>query len=610
MLRKCNWQYLLLLVAGIPAFTFAYLGHFSRLVIDDYCLFDPDRTADIWKGIIFYYETQSASWSRVGLHSIVSPFEVLATALTPLAIILFSTIGLYWLLSQAVASKLPSRQKRVANLIISVLISAAAINAFVSPQSLYWYNSSIGYTLPAALFTIYLALLIALARRERSALAHYLGLAASFTIAFVLGGASEMYDVFQFAFLALAIFFIGLLGGRSLRRRGLSLLLAGILGTAAALIIHLSSPGMHARVADIEDGPISRISALPELLSGTLSMSLNYLARPEAFAGFMLLFGLGLVATLLMYRPAVSATRPKLLVLAPRPIWLCLCAQLLFVPILWTHTSDLPQVAGRYSFAFATVLAANLASLIVIAGLLLWRRRVENSMRAKQNGLPVYVTAILLFVTLLLAMTQARSIHIRAVSYLFFTALIYLGALGWQLAPLAADRRAAKFARFATLAYFMPIATVAALVAVSLYGRGSVTERILSPIAYLQVIPGLIWGAYFAFLIQHSRLHTDASGRWIRVSAAIGMLLVASVATGIVFGHAKQIPDFAVFAREWDARHQQLIEARDSGTQDVEVQKLTFDLSYFLVGKNIADGVEKGCAELYYGIDNIRLARS
>ena len=30
-----------------------------------------------------------------------------------------------------------------------------------------------------------------------------------------------------------------------------------------------------------------------------------------------------------------------------------------FVPILWTHVSDLPLVAGRFSYAFATVVAAN-----------------------------------------------------------------------------------------------------------------------------------------------------------------------------------------------------------------------------------------------------------
>ena len=230
MLKTRSLQYLFLLLAGIPAFIFAYLGHFSRLVIDDYCLFDADRTMDAWKGILYYFETQTASWSRVLLHSIVSPFEVLAVALTPAVIVTLSAIGLYWILRQVVESLLEGRPHKVANWIVSLLITAAAINAFASPESLYWYNSSSGYTLPAVLFIIYLALMIALAGKDRTEIAQYLGLAASVAIAFTLGGASEMFAVFQFAFLTVAVVFIILLIAPSLRRRFLSLFFRRLAG--------------------------------------------------------------------------------------------------------------------------------------------------------------------------------------------------------------------------------------------------------------------------------------------------------------------------------------------------------------------------------------------
>lgn len=610
MLSTRSWQNLLLLLAGIPAFIFAYLGHFSRLVIDDYCSFDAERTMDAWRSILFYFETHSASWSRVLLHSIVSPFEVLAVAMTPLAIVSLSTIGLYWILRQAVATLLRGRPHRITLWIISLLISAAAVNAFASPESFYWYNASTGYTLPAALFIIYLALLIALGGKARPAVAQYLGLAASIVIAFGLGGASEMFAVFQFAFLAVAIVFIILFVKPSLRLRFLSLFFAGFLGNAASLLLHLNSPGMNARVEAIEAGPIARILSLPELLNSSLKWTLHYLVQPEAFAGFMLLFGLGLVAISLLYRPAISAGQSKPLALGTAPLWFCLISQLLFVPILWTHRSVLPQVADRYSYAFAAVLLVNLLSLVIITAMLLWRSRLERLALSKRNGLPYYVTSILLFVIALFAMTQWRSIDIRAGAYLFLSSLIYLGALGWQLAPLTADRRATKFALLATVSYVTPIAATAALVAISLYGRGSVTERILAPIAYLQVIPGLIWGAYFAFLIQRLRLRSKASPRWITVSGAIGIVLLASVATGIVFGHAKLIPDFSVFASEWEARHQQLLQARENGVQDVEVEPLAYDLSYFLLGKDMSDHVERNCAQLYYDIDNISVVGS
>ena len=376
------------------------------------------------------------------------------------------------------------------------------------------------------------------------------------------------------------------------------------------MVLHLISPGMHTRVANIEAGPIARIQSFPDLLNSTLSRTVHFLVQPEAFAGFMLLFGLGLAATLLLYRPASSARQSKPITLGTAPLWLCLLVQLLFLPILWTHQSDLPQLADRFSYSFSVVLAVNLLSIILILGLLLRRKWFEQNILNRSDGLPLYSSSILLFVLALFAMTQLRSIDIKAAAYLFFTSLIYLGALGWQLAPMTADSRAKRFALLATVSYVMPVATLAAIVVVSLYGRGSVTERILAPVAYLQVIPGLIWGAYYAFLIQRLRLRSKANQRWITFSGAIGMVLLVSVAVGIVFGHAKLIPDFSLFAREWETRHQQLLKASESGLQDVQVEPLEYDLSYYLWRQDISDAVENGCARLYFGIENISVLRS
>ena len=142
----------------------------------------------------------------------------------------------------------------------------------------------------------------------------------------------------------------------------------------------------------------------------------------------------------------------------------------------------------------------------------------------------LYSTSVLLIVAVLFAMTQVRSIHIKAAAYLYFSSLTYLGVLGWQFSHVIADRRADRFSLLATVAYVMPFAATVVLAAAALYGRGSVTERILAPIAYLQVIPGLIWGVYIAFLINRSRLMSEASRRWITVFGATGLILASSVA--------------------------------------------------------------------------------
>ncbi len=602
---------MLLLLSGVPALIFAYLGHFSRLIIDEHCVFDIGRSMNPWQIILHYYNTHTASFSRVFLHSVFAPIDVLTTSLMPLAIVVLSTVGLYWLLYRIVASLLGGRPNRKALWIISLLFTAAAINAFISPQSIYWFNASAGYTLPVALSIVYLALLLELACREWSSLATYMQIVASAAIAFLLGGASEMFVVFEFACLTLALLFIAVFLASSIRRRFLILFLAGWLGTLAALFVHVISPGLGIRVAYIEDGStVEQVRAAPELLKRTLDSTFQYLTQVESFAGFMLLFGLGLCATLILYQPSSTTPKDRPKTSTRLPIWLCLLVQLSFVPLLWTHVSDLPQVAGRFSYAFSAVVAINLAAASLLIFALMRRKRIDASLGARRNGLMMCSTFVLLGVAALFFMTQLRSIHIKAYTYLLISSLSFLGALASQLSYVVADRRAKRFALPATLSYIVVIATTAALATGSLYGRGWVTPRGMAPIAYVHVISGLIWGAYIAFLIRRAWASSGADQRWITLQAAIGLVLAIAVSVGIALGHAKQIPDFAAFARDWDARHQQLIQARDSGIREVEVPPLEFNLGRFLMDKVVTEIIEKRCAEQYYNMDAINIIQS
>ena len=611
MRRLRIWQYLLLLLSGVPAFLFAYLGHFSRLIIDEHCVFHIARSMDAWESILHYYNTQTASFSRSLLHSVLAPIDVLATSLMPLAIIALSAASLYWLLSWIVVNLLNGRPNRIALWIISLLVPAAAINAFIKPQIMYWYNSSTGYILPTVLSIMYLALLLELACRERSSWATCLAIVASAAIAFVLGGASEMFVVFEFTYLTLAIAFIVVFLESSIRRRFLFLFLAGWLGTISALLVHLNSPGLRSRVADIEAGStIDPIRTAPRLLERTLDSTIQYLTHTEAFAGFMLLFGLGLTATLILYQPTRTPADRRPLTSTRMPILLCLLIQLCFVPILWTHVSDLPQVAGRFSYAFSTVVAINLAAVALFVFTLMRRKRIDALLRARRNGLMVCSTFVLLCVAVLFLMTQVRSIHIKADTYLLISLLTYLGALALQLSHCIADRRAKRFALPATLSFILLIATTAALAGVSLYARGWIAPRGLPPIAYIHVTIGLIWGAFIAFLIQRARAISGADQRWITIHGAIGLVLVVTLSVGIALGHVKQIPDFAAFSRDWDVRHQQLIQARDSGIRDVAVSPLKFNLGAFVIGEYVAHFVENKCAPQYYNLDAIDIIQS
>ena len=296
MIRSRIWQIPLLILAGIPALIFAYLGHFGRLILDDYCIFHIAKSMDAWQAIVYHYNTNTASFSRLLLNSLFAPIDKLAIAFTTLAVVLFSIAGLYLILHRVLVSVLLGRPNRTALWIISTLVTAASINAFVTPESFYWYNANAGYALPAAICILYIALLFEIAHKERSTLTMRLTVPVSALIAFGLGGASEMFVVFQFAVLALAIIFSAILFASSLRLRFLSLFFAGWCGTVAALIIHLTSPGTRLRIEDLEAKLHLPIRTGSALLRALFEPTLKYLAHQEAFAGFILLFGLGACA--------------------------------------------------------------------------------------------------------------------------------------------------------------------------------------------------------------------------------------------------------------------------------------------------------------------------
>ncbi len=420
-----------------------------------------------------------------------------------------------------------------------------------------------------------------------------------------------MFVVFEFTYLTLAIAFIIVFLASSIRRRFFVLFLAGWLGTIIAILVHLSSPGLRSRVAATESwSTVEPIRTASEILQRTLDSTIHFLTHTEAFAGFMLLFGLGLAATLILYRPTSAPVHNRALTSSRRSFWLCLLVQLFFVPILWTHVSDLPQVAGRFSYGFTTIVAINFATLALSVFALMWRKRIDAFIGARRNSLMMCSTFALLCVVVLFFMTQVRSIHIKADAYLVISLLTYLGALALQLSHCIADRRAKWFALPAALSIIVLIATTAALTGALLYARGWVPPRGLAAIAYTHVLIGLIWGAYIAFLIQRARAISGADQRWIALQGAIGLVLVVTLSVAIALGHAKKIPDFAAFARDWDARHQQLLQARDSGIREVEAPPLKFDLGAFVIGKYVAHHVEDKCAPQYYNLDAIDTVQS
>ena len=148
---------------------------------------------------------------------------------------------------------------------------------------------------------------------------------------------------------------------------------------------------------------------------------------------------------------------------------------------------------------------------------------------------------------------------------------------------------------------------VAALVTVPRWFVGVGAARHWSSAAYLLVSQGLVWG----FTIGQSIRRSGESGRRriAHLKPAIAVVFVIAYAS-IVMGQLRLMPDFVVFAREWDERHALLQDLKKSGQKNIEIPPRAFDLDGFLLGGAIVADTgytDAGLLLEYYGFDSITL---
>ena len=81
-----------LAVALLILLLFAYLGHFSRLMSDDYCAIAVGKELGAWQGMSYWFTSWAGSYTNFFFKSAIAPLDTLAPAVTPATI-----IGLWWL---------------------------------------------------------------------------------------------------------------------------------------------------------------------------------------------------------------------------------------------------------------------------------------------------------------------------------------------------------------------------------------------------------------------------------------------------------------------------------------------------------------------------------
>ena len=589
--RTSIFPWLIALLSLVPVSLYAYLGQFSRLIADDYVEIAHTYSWDMafWDQLRAW-QNWLGTYASFFVKSVMSPGPSYPM-IVPTIIIVLWMVGLSWLVFQGLAALGMRDSRRALAVAISAAIVAASIHAFYTPLSFYWASASIRYTLPLTLFTIYMALAFWMAQRLSPSL---WALIAGGLLCFISAGFSQMFLVFQVAFLTLCLLLIFAFLRSSVRYRCVLVFGVGWLATLVGLIIQLSSPVVARRSSGLEES--DRLISV--LVTGTLNRTMDYIGNPQVFLGFVMLMGVGLLVMLVKYKPpaAPEASKPVKLVLPP--LWFGLIFQLLWLPRLWRGA----KAAGILNFAFI------LGFLV-----LLWqRKRIQAQLQKRERGaLIVYGTMAFVFVcAAMFALTQENVFYRTTSIYLFMSFLVFGGIIISQLSSLLPTSSARKFGWFALLSYAIAVICTAAMTFMGLYALGWAPARILSSVAHLLVLSGLVWGAWMGYMLKHCPPSFRLGQVWVKLLKPASLALILIIGIGIVLGQAALVPDFQLFAREWDARHQSIIARRDSGQTTIEIAPLAFELVEYAAFGTISMVTERGSvanhyAGRYYGVELI-----
>ena len=215
---------------------------------------------------------------------------------------------------------------------------------------------------------------------------------------------------------------------------------------------------------------------------------------------------------------------------------------------------------------------------VLTFSILIWQReRLEEALN-KRNALPTWCSSILLAICRLFALTQIRSIHFKASMYLFLSSVILLVMMTWQLKTAFGEQGANRLGLLAFLSAVFALTSLAAMVAVALWGQGFVFERIFAPVTMLLIVSGLLWGMNAGARLKHCLLLTQATVSWIPWLQLLNVLVAVTIATGIVIGQANRIDDLAAGAQVWAETHQEILRLRNEENPSLHSREFPYRL--------------------------------
>jgi hypothetical protein len=568
-------------LALAPLLLFTYFALSTRLLGDDYINLGYAMKVGTWEAMLYWRETWNGGYSNFLLYGVLAPLGIAAPPLFSVSLIATALVAYIWLVNTALASLKIRAHRGAIVIVLASLMAAATINGIYTPHTFHWFTSAVVYMWPACMFLLGMALAVETGRRIQGDIPLLLAAIASAAYAFVNAGFSEISLVFQLSAVALIAVFVFFFGAGPKRKLFLMLTAAALLGTFASLALQVSAPGFAARSSAPVHGSILSLPLrdLVTLIGRAIGETSLYAGQQKSFAGFMLVTFAAMFMTLSAgnRRGADAVSRPMRATKAP--LAAALIIQLLFLPILWSHSSDSIQLLGRFSYGFASVVGINLLMILTLLALM-WRRSLDRLLQ-RRHGLMLYCSGVLLAVCFLFTMTQIRAIHVKAAAYAFFTVVSLLLMMGSQLSSIASAPNLRRLLVLSLCATAGAIITLAFVVSVEIFLVRFVNKRSISAAVFAMMLAGMMNGVTLGALLRQGFYLSGANIAWLRWHRLFCFAVALAIGAGIVIGQGQRIPYIREYVDIWESQHHTIIRLRDEGDPSV----FTINLKRIVAGK-------------------------
>lgn len=261
-----------------------YLGGHTRLIADDFCSAYFARRLGLLRSVWYWYNNWSGRYTAFGTDWVMERLGAYALPVIPPLVLLA------WFVLTVIAIRLWLRRllpdsKWTALTLGGVFLFVVLLLSPLVPQSLYWWNAMRSYSLPLVLLTAYIVLLQIGMERLRTKRDLWVGSLLSFLFLFANGGLGETYVAFQLGLLV-AVVALEWFVHRDLNSVLFRLLFAGLLGSAAALVIVVLAPGNAVR-QDLYPPHPGLILLLQLGVQNYLAFLSDIVQTPEKLAGLL-----------------------------------------------------------------------------------------------------------------------------------------------------------------------------------------------------------------------------------------------------------------------------------------------------------------------------------